>query len=304
MNRAGALLALLALSPVTFSACRSKSSPSATAGTPSPSPLVAARPFDLDVPAHYDPSRPAPLLLALHGYGSEGHNVSAASAFAASWLASAHGIFIAHPDGTPDHGGSRFWDATDACCGASGAHVDDVAYLSAVVDDVASRYAIDRKRVWVIGLSNGGFMAHRLACDAADKFAAIVSVAGATWSDPARCKPTSHVSVLEIHGASDPLVRYEGGTSIHGGGPYPAVDVTVAESAAKNGCAGALASFGAQLGFDGAHPASETEVAKWSGCPAGVDVERWKMLDGEHIPRFTPAWGEAVVAWLEHHPKT
>jgi polyhydroxybutyrate depolymerase len=280
----------------------SKSS-AATRAAP-PSPLVAARPYKVDLPPRYDPAKPAPLLLALHGYGADGNDV-AASSFGVSALALAHGAFVAHPDGTPDQRGARFWDATDSCCNFGGARVDDVAYLSAVVDDVAAHYAIDPKRVWVLGLSNGGFMSHRLACDGADKFAAIVSVAGATWNDPGRCKPNSRVSVLEVHGAADPVVRYEGSTSVSvgRGGPFPSVDTTVARSAAEEGCAGALATFGTQTGFDGEHPGGETEVARWTGCPAGVDVERWKMLGGRHIPRFTPAWNEAVIAWLERHPK-
>jgi polyhydroxybutyrate depolymerase len=183
--------------------------------------------------------------------------------------------------------------------------VDDVAYLSAVVDDVMARYAIDAKRIWVIGLSNGGFMAHRLACDRPDRFAAIVSVAGSTWNDAARCAGGSPVSVLEVHGASDPLVRYEGATSLHEGqgGPYPSVDATAAQSAAKDGCTGAMTVAGTRLGFDDERPSAETEVARWTGCPAGVDVERWKMNGARHIPRVTPAWSSEVLAWLEAHPK-
>jgi polyhydroxybutyrate depolymerase len=132
-----------------------------------------------------------------------------------------------------------------------------------------------------------------------------VSFAGATWADPARCAPTAPVSVLEVHGAADPVVRYEGGASLpnHPSPPYPSVDATVATSAAKDTCTGALVSDGTRRGFDADHPKAETEVARFTGCPAGIDVERWKMPEAAHIPNVTPAWSGAVVAWLEGHAR-
>jgi polyhydroxybutyrate depolymerase len=279
--------------------CAKKSPPTTT--TSAVTSLVVARPFDLDVPPHYDPATPAPLLVALHGYGASGDNV-AASHWPLSAIALAHGVFVAHPNGTLDGSKHLFWNATDACCNFEGAQVDDVAYLTAIIDDVSARYRIDPKRIWVMGISNGGFMAHRLACDRADKIAAIVSLAGSTWLDPARCAPSAPVSVLEIHGADDPRIRYEGGTTREGKGrPYPSVEATVAESAAKDGCTGVLTPSGQPLGLD--DNGQPTEIATWTGCPAGIGVERWKMLGAPHIPRVTRAWAEGVFAWLEQHPK-
>jgi polyhydroxybutyrate depolymerase len=284
-------------------ACRSKAPPTAEASAaPAPGALVSARPYDLDVPPGLDPTKPAPLLLVLHGYGDR-----AASFGAASWSlttnASARGILVARPDGTLDSKGRRFWNATDSCCDFDHTGTDDVAYLTAVLDDVAARHRVDPKRTWVLGLSNGGFMAHRLACDRADRVAAIVSLAGAAWKDPARCSPSAPVSVLEVHGTADRLVAYDGGASIFGGSSYPSVLDSVAQSAAKAGCSGALAPVGVSAGFDARHPQEETRSSSWSGCPKGIDVALWAMLGSEHIPSVTPAWSEAVVTWLEQHPK-
>jgi polyhydroxybutyrate depolymerase len=269
-----------------------------------PHSLVAARPFGLDVPPQYDPQKPAPLLVALHAFGSDGNDLTAASWDVAS-IAVAHGIFVAHPHGSLDSQQRRFWNATDGCCNFSDSKVDDVAYVAALIDDVSARYKIDPKRVWVAGLSNGGFMAHRLACDRADKIAAIVSVAGAGWADASRCVPSAPVSVLEIHTADDPVVKYAGGPGVlEGKAPYPSVDATVAQSAAKDGCTGALVPAAAPSGLAVTDPSQRTEVARWSGCPAGIDVERWRMLGtGRHIPRPPRSWAETVVTWLEHHPK-
>ncbi len=148
-------------------------------------------------------------------------------------------------------------------------------------------------------------MAHRLACDRAGKIAAIVSLAGAAWADPSRCAPSAPVSVLEVHGAADNTVKYDGGLRILGepGSRYPSVEETTAESAAKDGCTGALTPLAGRSGFDADRLSVETEIARWTGCPAGIDVERWKMPGATHIPRGTRAWSEAVVDWLEHHPR-
>ncbi len=178
------------------------------------SPVQARRPFRVR-PEQAGAASPLPPRLRRERGWARGRSVGGRAARPRAEA------FVAHPDGTPDRADRRFWSATDACCDFGGANVDDVAYLTAVIDDVAARYAIDPKRVWVAGISNGGFMAHRLACERADKIAAIVSFAGATWADPARCAPTAPVSVLEVHGAADPVVRYEGGASLPGGRERP-----------------------------------------------------------------------------------
>ena len=118
--RAPLMLALVAFATLHALACRSKSSEATTLSSPAsappaPSPLVAARPFRLDVPASYDPKNPAPLLVALHGYGADGDDV-ASEHWGVSAVANARGAFVAHPDGTADPSRRRFWNATDACC--------------------------------------------------------------------------------------------------------------------------------------------------------------------------------------------
>jgi predicted esterase len=164
------------------------------------STLLRARPYALYVPPAYRPGTPAPLLVAFHGLGSRGPMV--ASLLGLRDLADTKGILYAFPDGTFDRDGNRCWNATDACdFGESG--VDDVAYFRAIVDDVASRYTIDPRRVYAAGVSSGGTMAHRVACDAADRVAAVVSIGGANWREPERCRPSEPVAVLEVHADAD-----------------------------------------------------------------------------------------------------
>ena len=80
-----------------------------------------------------------------------------------------------------------------------------------MVEEVAAEHAVDRRRVYVVGFSNGGFMSYRLACDHADRIAAIVSISGATYADPDRCAPSEPVAVLEVHGTDDRTIPYDGG---------------------------------------------------------------------------------------------
>src|SRR5205814_3467937 len=114
------------------------------------------------VPPGYDATKPTPLLILLHGYTASGAQQE--MYFKLGPVANAQGFLYAIPDGTVDGAGNRFWNATDACCNYFGSAVDDVAYLGAIMDDVGTRYNVDPKPIFVVGHSNGGFMAHRLAC--------------------------------------------------------------------------------------------------------------------------------------------
>src|SRR5260221_19774 len=119
---------------------------------------------------------------------------------ALSALADEKPVLYASADGTVDVTSLRCWNATDACCDIYSKPVDDVAYASAIIDDVESKYSVDRKRIYLLGHSNGGFMVHRLACDLSSRVAAVVSLAGMTWDDAGKCAPTDRVSVLQMHG--------------------------------------------------------------------------------------------------------
>ena len=226
-RRVGRLvLTLTTVVAVLVAACADRApSTGATGGTPSPSPSAATsseaaspsadlvvggdRPVTVHVPATYDATHPAPLLILLHGYSTSGREHDAY--FKLGPAADARGFVYAYPDGTMDSQGNRFWNATDACCDFDRTGVDDVAYLTSVIADIRAKLAIDPKRIDLLGHSNGGFMAYRMACDDADLVAAIVSLAGATFANPADCAPSAPVSVVEIHGTADETIHYAGG---------------------------------------------------------------------------------------------
>ena len=272
----------------------------ATAAPP-PSPLVTARPYRLRVPVGYDPAHPAPLLVLLHGYGSSGAELE--SFFSAASLADSKGVFVAIPDGTKDGAGKRFWNATDACCNFGNAKVDDVAYLVALLDDVAARHAIDPKRVFLVGHSNGGYFAHRAACERAERIAGIVSIAGMTWKDASKCTPSAPVAVAQIHGDADSVVHLDGGhiRDDPSRPEYPSARETVAGWAAKDHCTGPLARADTALDLDPQLAGAETTIERATGCPAGAAAELWTVHGMGHMPRASPAWGEAVWGFCAAH---
>jgi polyhydroxybutyrate depolymerase len=262
----------------------------------------------LHVPDSYHPGRPAPLVILLHGYPGSG---AAEEAYLElTPLSDRHGFLYLHPDGSPERSPAmgRFWNATDACCDFYRSGVDHVAMLDGLIDDLEARYAIDPRRIFIVGHSNGGFMAHRMGCDAADRVAAIVSLAGATWKDPARCRPAAPVAVLEVHGDADTQIAYRGGLlSTHA---YPGARETVADWAADLGCAGSLEATTTRLDLDTTIAGAETTVERYAGCPAGA-AELWTVQGGAHAPALatdasgldaTP-FGDLVYGWLSAHAK-
>jgi polyhydroxybutyrate depolymerase len=261
--------------------------------------LIAARPYGSKIPSGYDPNKPTPLVLVLHGFGFNG--LGQASYFGLIDLAEARTFLVAYPDGTTNQTGQQFWNATDSCCDVFNTGVDDVAYLNAVIDDMERKYNVDEKRVFVTGHSNGGFMTHRLACDLAPRIAAAVSLAGGQWNDPTRCRPTDKVAVVEVHGDADTTVLY-------GGGPIaglpaliaPSAVTTVADWADKNGCNAALDPTGTTLDVV---MGLTTRVERHNGCPTGAAAELWTIQGGGHIPIFTPSWAPTIYDYMMAHPK-
>jgi len=193
---------------------------------------IDGRTVDVHVPASYSPSNPAAVVVLLHGFGGNGRQMERYMRF--ERLADEEGFLYLHPNGSRRRG-RRYWAATDACCNFRSGSVDDVEFLSALLDEVGRRFSVDSSRIYLVGHSNGGFMSYRMACEHADRFAAIVSLAGATWSDPRACRPSEALHTLQIHGTRDEIIRYRGG-SLERGVRYPGAVTTTETWARYNGC--------------------------------------------------------------------
>lgn len=265
--------------------------------------ILGERPYRTTVPSSYTDGTAVPLVVLLHGFSSNSAEEDAYLHF--SLLAKERGFLLALPEGTLNVGDRRFWDATDACCNFLGRPVDDVGYLEAVIKDVKSSYSVDDRRVFVVGHSNGGFMAHRFACDRSAQVAAIVSLAGANWKDVDRCQPTEAVSVLQLHGTSDSTILYGGGAVLPGFPSYPSAQATVEGWSAKNRCASGPADSGERLDLDTVVTGAETRIDRAGGCPSApnIGVELWTLEGGGHVPTFTSDIASRMFDFLQAHPK-
>jgi polyhydroxybutyrate depolymerase len=258
------------------------------------------RPVTLEVPHVYDGSKKWPLLIFLHGYSATGFLEE--SYLQLSPLVNEKGILLAAPDGTVNSQGLHFWNAMDACCDYDHSGVDDVGYVSGLIDEISQTYNVDPKRIYVMGHSNGGWMSYRMACERANKIAAIVVLAGATWYDTSKCAPAKPVSVLHIHGDADQEVIYTGGVNnLAGGARYPGAVQSVTDWAGYDHC-GTTMTAGDALDLDTALAGAETTTARFDGCPAGIGLELWTIHGGSHVPNFSTAFREKTWAWLEEHP--
>jgi polyhydroxybutyrate depolymerase len=153
-------------------------------------------------------SEALPVVLVLHGGGGTGGGMEWLTRRGFNRIADRDGAIIVYPDGI-----DRGWnDGRSANRSAADAAVDDVGFLRALPGQLAPLHPIDRARLYVTGISNGGMMSYRLACDAAEVFAAAAPVAAnmAVELDGA-CHPARAMPLLIMNGVDDPIMPWEGG---------------------------------------------------------------------------------------------
>ncbi|MCP3913814.1 MAG: prolyl oligopeptidase family serine peptidase [Actinomycetia bacterium] len=158
---------------------------------------------------------PAPVVLDFHGLGSNGVQQVTVSRFRT--LADDQGFVVVNPTGTPAAGsGQNSWELPQL---DTNPDRDDIAWVSALLDDLGNHACVDPSRIYATGLSNGGFFSSVLVCELADRIAATSSVAGITH--PETCEPSRPVPMLAFHGTADDVVPYGGGDSVLAGADSP-----------------------------------------------------------------------------------
>lgn len=249
----------------------------------------------LHVPTTYDPTRAYPLVIFLHGYNGS------AAAYAGWSPIMAKDILYFEPIGALDSYRQHYWNASTACCNRDHRSNDDVAYLGGLIDRAAAAgWHIDERYVVVVGASNGGFMAERLACDRADIVTAIVDFAGATRATAdAPCVPTGKIPALVDHSHGDQTIRWAGGT-IFGLATYPAAEGTVDSTTARGNCT-PLSPIGS-ADHDPAVAGAETTVST-ADCDRGA-LTLWEETASAHYFTPTATWGEDVWTWISANPRT
>ncbi len=199
------------------------------------------RMYRVHVPRSYVPGKPVPLVFALHGGGGNMDYQATDEYYGLISKSEREGFVAVFPNGYSRLRSGKFatWNAGNCCGGARDANADDVGFIREVVADVTRRVSVERSRIYATGMSNGGLMSYRLACEMSDVFSAIAPVAG---TDNTRaCSPGRPVSVLHIHAKNDTHVLFDGGA-----GPgardkskvtdFTSVPATVAKWVGLNGC--------------------------------------------------------------------
>lgn len=229
------------------------------------------RDYRIYIPAAYDGTQPWPLVLNLHGYTSNAIEQEFYSQM--DMVADTGHFLVCYPNGVLNS-----WNVGLP----GGSSADDVGFINALIDTLSANYSIDPARVFSCGMSNGGFMSYKLACELTDRFAAIASVTGSMVpTEAALCAPSHPIPVLEIHGTADPVVPYLGLVNT-----LSIPDLLVFWTQ-KNGCMGdpLVEPVPNTSLLDG----STAELIKYNDCEAGTEVWHYKVYEGGHT------WPGALV---------
>jgi polyhydroxybutyrate depolymerase len=253
------------------------------------------------VPSTYNPDQPTPLVVGLHGRFSNG--ASHASLTDTNEAAEEHGFIALYPDGL-SYGppGDYGWNYTRGAGPYPEQGVDDVAFILSLIDDIAIDLNIDRQRIYVDGMSNGGFMVHRLACDVPTVFAGFASVAGSGFEGlETVCARSEHapVPMLIIHGTQDNNVLWDGRSQNIGGrqfyGSIPIIRM-LGFWAQYNGCSDEIDTQ--TLTQQGQSPETEVRIVNVLGCNEGSAVTLYAVVGGGHNWPGTPGRISSAVAGL------
>lgn len=229
------------------------------------------RSYLLNLPPNYNESTDFALVIGLHGGG--GNALQMEKNYFLTEKANQAKFAIVYPEGVKSDGilGLRTWNAGTCCDYAVEKQIDDVKFINQLIDYILEKYPkISPKKVYATGMSNGGMMCYRLACELSEKIAAIAPVAGAMVTTT-NCNPKRPVSILHIHSILDTKVPYNGGKSTFGF-TIPPIEQGI----------------NAWLGFNSCQNSEKTvqnfelySHTKWNNCKNST-VEIYLTKDGGH----------------------
>jgi len=222
------------------------------------------RRYTFHIPPGYDGKVPLPLVVSLHGFMGNSFDQQLWTGW--NRIADRENFIVVYPNGT---GFPQRWNAGDSPYLTSGPLVNDVAFFRDLFDTLDQALCIDDARIFVDGLSNGGGMANRLACEMADRIAAVGAVAGAYSPIPGGCNPSRPMPLVAFHGDADPIVNYYGNSVQH----FPPIEQWAGEWAKRNGC---------QKGPDALPAQGEVSGIAYSDCALNADVILYTIHGGGH----------------------
>jgi polyhydroxybutyrate depolymerase len=244
-----------------------------------------ARSYTLHVPPQYDGKTPLPLVIVLHPFGDNAASFANFTGF--SKEADAEGFFAVYPQGL-----NGSWNAGTCCRPSSQQIFDDVGFIQTVLAKLKSDLAVNDSRLHVVGESNGGMLAYRLACDFPQDFAAIAAVS-ATSVVTERCNATSPVSVMAVHGTADDVIPYNESTRSKSALPVPPAVDAISYWAKRDGTVSV--------------PRQQVEgnltVTTYNGGLNGTEVVLYTINGGGHgWPSEIPT-NDLIWRFFELHPR-
>jgi polyhydroxybutyrate depolymerase len=252
------------------------------------------RPATVYPPAFY--KGPAPILISLHGYTSSGSGQESYMKMKSE--ASKRGVIYVLPNGTKDGAGNAFWNAGNSCCNFFGSKVDDVGYLMGLINQVNAKYPVDRKRIYFMGHSNGGFMTYRMACERSKEIAAVIIFSGSVDTARPNCKPIP-ISVLHIHGSADTTISTSGAQLTSNSSVFASVANNLAFWSTVDSCGKTdpLPNKSSSLDLVSDLAGSETSTYKFI-CSTKASLEYWNIEGGSHVPNLNSTWAPRIFDFL------
>ena len=236
------------------------------------------RAYLVHIPTGYRSDQPAPVVFAFHGGGGN-MQLQAGDNYGLVDKSDSAGFIAVFPNGYSRLPGGKLatWNAGTCCAQARDEGIDDVGFVRAIWDKLPTLVAVDRQRVYATGMSNGGMMSYRLACEMTDVFKAIAPVAGT--DNTLQCKPSRPISVLHIHAQDDDHVLFNGGAGEAAFkdpkkvADFVSVPETISRWTQRNQCTGAPQRV---VSVPGAHCDVST------ACAGGTQVELCVTDTGGH----------------------
>ncbi len=237
-------------------------------GTPAPSQDMEwsvthdglTRTFFVHIPPSYNVNQPMPVVLDFHGRALNATAQQGISRMIE--VSDAQGFIVVQPEGT---GTLQTWNA-DLCCGhASTNNIDDTGFVEVMLDKLNEDLCVNTRKVYATGLSNGGFMSHKLACELSDRITAIAPVSGTLTTFD--CEPARPVPVFHFHGDADTIVPYDGFAG------FISVADTIDAWVEINGCNSQPEVF-----FD----QDDVQCERWSDCQQDTEVRLCTVRGGGH----------------------
>ena len=266
------------------------------------------RSYYVHIPAGDDGATPIPIVVALHGAFSTARKFERESGF--SLRADREGFIVVYPQGIGLGNLFRHWNSGHCCGKARKNNIDDVGFVLATVDNLAKRNPVDRARLYLVGFSNGGMLAYRIAAEHPEIITAVAVASGTIGGMPAAnepewsvLRPKQPVPVLALHARDDTHVPYDGGRGAHSRGTSSAISVS--------------RSIGFWVDADGCAPepmvesmvGARVERKSWSGCRGSAEVVLYTINGwGHEWPKANSLGGfdagAAIWRFFERHQIT